>query len=183
MVPPQDQVYLKPYYFTNSILFPTLWHPLPLPSSPPPHTPSLVFDAVIFSMVQRSTDSELKLWNVERGQVLRTYRGHTNEKNFVGLSVSNDFISCGEFQQAFTWDVLWDISSEGQFCNPWERVSMCLWDITVSGCVAMVILRLTCIFFYLPGSEDNSVYVYSKQVSKPMLKYKFNTPANLLVRT
>ena len=43
----------------------------------------------------RSTDSELKLWNVERGQVLRTYRGHTNEKNFVGLSVTGDFISCG----------------------------------------------------------------------------------------
>lgn len=43
----------------------------------------------------RSTDSELKLWNVERGQVLRTYRGHANEKNFVGLSVSGDFISCG----------------------------------------------------------------------------------------
>ena len=47
-------------------------------------------------MVHRSTDSELKLWNIKEGQVLRTYRGHTNEKNFVGLTVYNDFISCGE---------------------------------------------------------------------------------------
>ena len=45
--------------------------------------------------VCRSTDSELKLWNVDTGQFVRTYRGHTNEKNFVGLSVCKDFISCG----------------------------------------------------------------------------------------
>ena len=48
-------------------------------------------------MVHRSTDSELKLWNVKEGQVLRTYRGHTNHNNFVGLTVSNDFISCGRW--------------------------------------------------------------------------------------
>lgn len=25
----------------------------------------------------------------------RTFRGHTNEKNFVGLTVNNDYIACG----------------------------------------------------------------------------------------
>ena len=33
------------------------------------------------------------------------------------------------------------------------------------------------------GSEDNSVFVYSKHVSKPILKYKFKTPSDLLVKS
>eukprot|EP00959_Pyramimonas_sp_CCMP1952_P346657 7260429-Pyramimonas_sp.AAC.1 len=44
-------------------------------------------------------------------------RGHTNDKNFVGLSVSQEFIAC--------------------------------------------------------GSETNEVFVYQKQVSKPMCTYYF----------
>ena len=32
------------------------------------------------------------------------------------------------------------------------------------------------------GSENNSVYVYSKHVSKPMLTYKFNVSTSLMVR-
>ena len=51
---------------------------------------------IIMVLLARSTDSELKLWSTESGQCLRTYKGHINEKNFVGLSVSCDFIACGE---------------------------------------------------------------------------------------
>ena len=43
-----------------------------------------------------STDSELKLWNVESGQCVWTYKGHVNEKNFVGLTVNRNFIACGK---------------------------------------------------------------------------------------
>lgn len=43
----------------------------------------------------RSTDSELKCWNTESGVCLRTYHGHSNDKNFVGLTVTSDFIACG----------------------------------------------------------------------------------------
>ena len=43
-----------------------------------------------------STDNELKLWSVENGTCLRTFRGHTNEKNFVGLTVDASFIACGK---------------------------------------------------------------------------------------
>ena len=43
-----------------------------------------------------STDSELKLWNVESGQCVRMYKGHVNEKNFVGLTVNRNFIACGK---------------------------------------------------------------------------------------
>lgn len=32
------------------------------------------------------------------------------------------------------------------------------------------------------GSENNSVYVYSKQISTPMLTYKFSIPSNSLVQ-
>ena len=49
-----------------------------------------------------STDSELKLWNVESGQCVRTYKGHVNEKNFVGLTVNRNFIACGK-QKDIPW--------------------------------------------------------------------------------
>lgn len=75
-------------------------------------------------LVSASTDSELKSWHTEKGVCLRTYRGHTNDKNFVGLTVTPDFIAC--------------------------------------------------------GSENNSVYVYSKQVSSPMLTYQYNSARGLL---
>jgi E3 ubiquitin-protein ligase RFWD2 len=45
-------------------------------------------------LVSASTDSELKCWQTN-GVCIRTYRGHTNDKNFVGLSVTPDFIACG----------------------------------------------------------------------------------------
>jgi E3 ubiquitin-protein ligase RFWD2 len=46
-------------------------------------------------IVSASTDSQLRLWRVAEGQCLRTYRGHVNEKNFVGLAVSSGYIVCG----------------------------------------------------------------------------------------
>ena len=51
-------------------------------------------------IVSASTDSELKSWHAERGVCLRTYRGHINDKNFVGLSVTPDFIACGSENNA-----------------------------------------------------------------------------------
>ncbi|KAF9428366.1 coatomer subunit alpha [Podila epigama] len=46
-------------------------------------------------LVSASTDSTLKLWNTSQMSCVRTYTGHCNEKNFVGLSASGDWISCG----------------------------------------------------------------------------------------
>jgi E3 ubiquitin-protein ligase RFWD2 len=51
-------------------------------------------------LVSASTDSELKTWNTDNGVCLRTYRGHTNDKNFVGLTVTPDFIACGSENNA-----------------------------------------------------------------------------------
>jgi hypothetical protein len=35
---------------------------------------------------------------------VRTFRGHKNEKNFVGLSVNNEYIACGsETNEAFVY--------------------------------------------------------------------------------
>ena len=68
------------------------------------------FKAVIFSisrtaciqpctiMVHRSTDSQLKLWNLKKPHCLRTFRGHSNEKNFVGLATDGDYVACGEWK-------------------------------------------------------------------------------------
>ncbi|CAH1425798.1 unnamed protein product [Lactuca virosa] len=46
-------------------------------------------------LASASTDSTLRLWDVTRNIPVRTLRGHTNEKNFVGLSVNHDFLACG----------------------------------------------------------------------------------------
>ncbi|KAF8026958.1 hypothetical protein BT93_E0016 [Corymbia citriodora subsp. variegata] len=55
------------------------------------------------SIVSASTDNTLKLWDLKKANsdglssnaCTLTYRGHTNEKNFVGLSTLNGYIACG----------------------------------------------------------------------------------------
>eukprot|EP01111_Echinosteliopsis_oligospora_P006343 TRINITY_DN20444_c0_g1_i1.p1 TRINITY_DN20444_c0_g1~~TRINITY_DN20444_c0_g1_i1.p1 ORF type:complete len:364 (+),score=58.13 TRINITY_DN20444_c0_g1_i1:255-1346(+) len=46
-------------------------------------------------IVSASTDSTLKLWHNGQSDCARTYVGHNNEKNFVGLAVNGDYICCG----------------------------------------------------------------------------------------
>jgi len=75
-----------------------------------PKTPLMVFKghrkAVSYTrfltpttIVSASTDSQLKLWDEREDRALRTFSGHTNEKNFVGLatnsSTNGDYIACG----------------------------------------------------------------------------------------
>ncbi|MQL92461.1 hypothetical protein Taro_025088 [Colocasia esculenta] len=55
------------------------------------------------TLVSASTDNTLKLWDLEKtnscgfstAACSLTLTGHTNEKNFVGLSVSDGYIACG----------------------------------------------------------------------------------------
>lgn len=46
-------------------------------------------------IVSASTDSQLKLWSTLKAPCLRSFNGHINEKNFVGLATDGDFIACG----------------------------------------------------------------------------------------
>lgn len=47
-------------------------------------------------IISASTDSQLKLWNVNQPpNSLRSFVGHVNEKNFVGLATDGDYIACG----------------------------------------------------------------------------------------
>ena len=46
--------------------------------------------------LDRSTDSQLKLWNLSRPNAINTFTGHINEKNFVGLATDGDYVLCGE---------------------------------------------------------------------------------------
>ncbi|KAL9266877.1 E3 ubiquitin-protein ligase COP1-like protein [Drosera capensis] len=55
-------------------------------------------------LASASTDSTLQLWDLQDHSLLRTYRGHTNEKNFVGLTVNGEYISCGsETNEVFVY--------------------------------------------------------------------------------
>lgn len=71
-------------------------------------------------LASASTDSTLRLWDVKESIPVRTFRGHTNEKNFVGLTVNSEYIAC--------------------------------------------------------GSETNEVFVYHKEISKPVTWHKFGSP-------
>lgn len=47
-------------------------------------------------IVSASTDSHLRLWNVNSPPYSkRSYIGHINEKNFVGLATDGEYITCG----------------------------------------------------------------------------------------
>ncbi|XP_076316200.1 E3 ubiquitin-protein ligase COP1-like isoform X2 [Tachypleus tridentatus] len=75
-------------------------------------------------IVSASTDSQLKLWNINKPHCLRSFKGHINEKNFVGLATDGDYVAC--------------------------------------------------------GSENNSLYIYYKGMSKQVLTFKFDTVRNVL---
>lgn len=46
-------------------------------------------------VVSASTDGTLRLWSLSSGGCERVYTGHLNERNFVGLSTTPEFIACG----------------------------------------------------------------------------------------
>ncbi|XP_055317162.1 E3 ubiquitin-protein ligase COP1-like isoform X1 [Sitodiplosis mosellana] len=52
-------------------------------------------------IISASTDSQLKLWNVNQPPYCsRSFVGHVNEKNFVGLATDGDYIACGSEDNA-----------------------------------------------------------------------------------
>ncbi len=51
-------------------------------------------------MVSACVDSTIKLWDLKDMKLTRTYRGHLNDKNFVGLSVTDEYIACGSEQNS-----------------------------------------------------------------------------------
>ena len=61
----------------------------------------------------RSTDSQLKLWDVSKPTCLRTFKGHTNEKNFVGLATDGDYVACGRYSYNWLPQYNWNIVESG----------------------------------------------------------------------
>ncbi|KFK26834.1 hypothetical protein AALP_AA8G299900 [Arabis alpina] len=63
------------------------------------------------TIVTGSTDGSLKLWDIlNERRVVRTYRGHVNSRNFVGLSVWRHgglVVSGSENNQVFLYDKRW----------------------------------------------------------------------------
>jgi len=46
-------------------------------------------------LVSASTDSTIKLWGLTKNECKRSFTGHNNEKNFVGLATNEEYIACG----------------------------------------------------------------------------------------
>lgn len=51
-------------------------------------------------IVSASTDSQLKMWNINQTHCLRSFVGHINEKNFVGLATDGEYVACGSENNA-----------------------------------------------------------------------------------
>ncbi|KAJ8957594.1 hypothetical protein NQ314_006520 [Rhamnusium bicolor] len=51
-------------------------------------------------IVSASTDSQLKMWSINTPYCLRSFVGHINEKNFVGLATDGDYVACGSENNA-----------------------------------------------------------------------------------
>lgn len=75
-------------------------------------------------------------------QCLRTFGGHVNEKNFVGLDCDGDYIASGK-----------SLRPQNMF---FYSCKLCV---------------------FCTGSENNTLYVYHREVGRPVLTYKF-TPTN-----
>lgn len=55
-------------------------------------------------LASASTDGTLRLWDVKENLPVRIYRGHMNEKNFVGLTANSEYLSCGsETNEVFVY--------------------------------------------------------------------------------
>ncbi|CAK7337271.1 unnamed protein product [Dovyalis caffra] len=62
------------------------------------------------TLVSSSIDGCLKLWNSDNANVIRTYKGHVNHRNFIGLSVwkNGGLLGCGsENNKVFVYDKRW----------------------------------------------------------------------------
>lgn len=46
-------------------------------------------------LISASTDSNLKMWDLTGTECVRSYVGHVNDKNFVGLTTDGNYIACG----------------------------------------------------------------------------------------
>ncbi|KZV51230.1 hypothetical protein F511_05887 [Dorcoceras hygrometricum] len=70
-------------------------------------------------LASASTDSTLRLWDVKDNVPLRAFRGHTNEKNFVGLTVNSEYIACGsETNEVFVYHkAISKPSARHRFCS------------------------------------------------------------------
>ncbi|KAL0290041.1 UNVERIFIED_CONTAM: E3 ubiquitin-protein ligase COP1 [Sesamum angustifolium] len=88
-------------------------------------------------LASASTDSTLRLWDVKANVQPRMFRGHKNEKNFVGLTANSEYIACGSetnevfvYQKAISKPAAWhhfspDIDESGEDTSSHFISSVC----------------------------------------------------------
>ena len=105
-----------------------------------------------FFLFFSSTDSQLKLWDISKGHCVKSYKGHSNEKNFVGLATNGDYIACG--MEFMIWLLLNMSLSDDN--SVWNQSSVLLYN-EIQGLGYTFDLLISCnnwhYFLYLSSRE------------------------------
>ncbi|KAL3834446.1 hypothetical protein ACJIZ3_009182 [Penstemon smallii] len=119
------------------------------------------------TMVSSSVDGCLMMWNTEDQSLIRTYRGHVNNRRFVGLSVwrKGGLLSCGsENNRVFVYDKRW---GDPIWVRGFEHVGQTRCDRGfVSGVCWRQMEEERCTL--VAGSSDGVLQVFEGQRKVPM---------------
>ena len=124
-------------------------------------------------VVSASTDSTLRMWNTQSYVPMRSYSGHTNEKNFVGLSADGEFVACGSETNEVCHGPTANLYV-AQEATPEVSLGQSVdlqptgWTGMPVGCQLFSLIVLSCML---------QVFVYYKAMSKPVARRLFSAPA------
>ncbi|KAJ8428030.1 hypothetical protein Cgig2_027636 [Carnegiea gigantea] len=112
-------------------------------------------------LASASTDSTLRLWDVKENLPIRIYRGHMNEKNFVGLTANSEYLSCGsETNEVFVYHKV--IQADPELLSHYLLLHSSVLKAKDTSSYILLIIQVWVSLSHTQG------------ISKPVARYRFN---------
>uniref|UniRef100_A0A0D9YEE7 Uncharacterized protein n=1 Tax=Oryza glumipatula TaxID=40148 RepID=A0A0D9YEE7_9ORYZ len=127
------------------------------------------------TIASASTDNSLKLWDLSMSQAriidspLQTFTGHTNTKNFVGLSISDGYIATGSETNEIVWPFLCM-----PLCLNFNSMHLSETNIEMKEISRINVCRIHVKEYFGSLTLVRKVFVYHKAFPMPVLAYKFS---------
>ncbi|KAL5997666.1 hypothetical protein ACLOJK_008596 [Asimina triloba] len=125
------------------------------------------------NLVSASTDNSLKLWDLTMNtsrvlnSPIQTFTGHTNVKNFVGLSISDGYIATGSETNEIQIDKITSLLAMKKVIFPSPNLQH-------ADSKPKKPIRLPSLALHL-NRTAKIVFVYHKAFPMPVLSFKFNS--------